>query len=457
VHRAADDPRDVVGLLADLGHRRRLPEVAPAERADREERERLGQRADDPTVVGRVDAQAGGSGTDHPGLRQPGQQRVGGDGPDGTGAVDDRGDPQRRAVVERHLERAGTGVDGGERAAVPLEPARGGDGGEPACGRGRHPVPVHVPRAGVLGDEPALVGLRQPAPQLRGDRSEAVDRGAPVAGRRDRLVDVGGQRGAQRVEVRDARDAGRRRDRGSGGQHVRLRQGVGARDDVDGAVGPVGADREVDHREARAQHEHVADLGDPLCPRVGDETGVGGELRWCPAGAGTTAGRQHDGTCLELLAVGQLDDEPLARTGDVDDLRTTADEPGVARELGRRGEQALDVAPERRAGREVVGLERRVVVVAQPPQEVLGVARERAHPGRRHVEEVAVIGRGVGLAATRGRGRVDELDAEARGERGHQVRRDERPTRSGPDNDDPAVTLVRPHVDLSLFSSELLD
>ena len=59
-------------------------------------------------------------------------------------------------------------------------------------------------------------------------------RQSPV--RLDGLLDVRGQRRAQRVEVLGAGDAGRRRDRGSRGQHVGVRHGVGARDDVDGAV-----------------------------------------------------------------------------------------------------------------------------------------------------------------------------------------------------------------------------
>ena len=328
-----------------------------------------------------------GSGADEPGLGEAGQQRVGGDRADGAGAVHDRGDPQVGAVVEGDLEGVVTGADGGDGAAVALEPALGRDGVEPARGGGRHPVPVHVPAAGVLGDEAALVGLREAAPELRGDGPQSVDRGAPVAGALDGRLDVRGQRGPQGVEALGAGDARRRRHRGSRGQHVGVGHGVGARDDVDGAVGPVGADREVHHGQTRAEHEHVADLGDPLRPRVGDESVVVRQLGRRPAGAGPAAGRQHDGARLDPVAVGELDDEAAAGLVDVDDLGATAYEPGVAGELRRRGEQALEVAPEHRARREVVGLEVRVVVVAQPAEEVLGVAREGAHARGRHVEQ----------------------------------------------------------------------
>ena len=133
----------------------------------------------------------------------------------------------------------------------------------------------------------------------------------------------------------------------------------------------------------------------------------------------------------------------------------TAYEPGVAGELGGGGEQALDVAAEDCARRELVRLELRVVVVAQPAEEVLGVAREGAHARRGDVEEVAVVGGRVRLPAT-GRGcRVDELDAEARGERGDQVGRDQRAAGTGTDHDDPTVTLVRHHAARSVPNSPL--
>ena len=253
MHRAAHDARDVVGLLADLGHRGGLPQVPAAQRADREEGEVVGQGAEDAAVVGGVDAEAGRAGPDEPGLGEPGHQRVGGDGADRAGAVDDGGDAQLGAVVEGDVEGVVAGAHGGEGAAVALEPAGVGDRVEPARGGGRHPVAVHVPAAGVLGDEAALVGVRQAAPQLGGHRPQAVDGRPPVAGRLDGRVDVGGDRRPQRVEVLDAGDAGRRRHGGSRGQHVGVRHRVGARDDVDRAVGAVRADREVDHRQARAR------------------------------------------------------------------------------------------------------------------------------------------------------------------------------------------------------------
>ena len=449
VQRAAHDARHVVGLLADLRHRGGLPQVAAAQRADGEEGERVGQGAEDATVVGGVDAEAGRAGPDQARLGQAGEQRVGRDGADRAGAVDHRRDAQGRPVVEGDVEGGPVGAYGGEGAAVAHEPALRCDRVEASRGGRRHPVPVHVPRAGVLGDEASLVGLRQPSPQLGGDGTEPVDRGAPVAGARDGLLHVCGQGRAEGVEVLGAGDAGRRRHRGRRGQHVGQRHRVGARDHVDGAVRPVGADREVDHGQARAQHQHVADLGDRLRPRVGDQAGVGRELGRGPPGAGSAAGREDDRAGLEPLAVGELDDEPVAGAADVGDLGVAPYEPGVAGELGRGGQQALDVAPERRARREVVRLELRVVVVAQPAEEVLGVAGERAHARGRDVEEVALVRRGVGLAAAGARRRVDQLDTEARGERRHQVGGHQGAAGTGSHHDDPTVTLVRLHASSS--------
>ncbi len=356
------------------------------------------------------------------------------------------------------MQRVLLGADPGDGAAVASEPARGGDGVEAGVGRGRHPVPVHVPGAGVLGDEPALVGLGQSAPQLRGHRAEPVDGRAPVAGALHGLGHVRDERGPQRVEALDAGDARRRRHRGSGGQHVPFGHDVVAGDHVHRAVRAVGADREVHHGEAGAEHEDVADLGDPLCPRVGDESGVGRELGRGPVRAGAAAGGQHDGARLDPLAVGEVDDEPGAGPGDVDDLGAAAYEAGIAGELGRGRQQALDVATEDGARRELVRLEAGVVVVAQPPQEVLGVAGEGAHAGGGDVEEVALVGRRVGLAAPGGRCRVDQLDAEAGRQGGDQVGGDQRAAGSCPDHDDPTVALVRPHHrSPSSYCSELLD
>ena len=57
-------------------------------------------------------------------------------------------DAEVGAVVEGDVEGVVAGADGGDGAAVALEPALVGDGVEAACGGGRHPVPVDVPACG---------------------------------------------------------------------------------------------------------------------------------------------------------------------------------------------------------------------------------------------------------------------------------------------------------------------
>ena len=78
VQRAYDGARDVVGLLADLGHRRGLEQVAASQGADGVERHRAREYAEDATVVGGVDAEPGRTGSDQAGAGEAAEQRVGG-------------------------------------------------------------------------------------------------------------------------------------------------------------------------------------------------------------------------------------------------------------------------------------------------------------------------------------------------------------------------------------------
>ena len=312
VQRPTHHARHVVGLLPDLRHRGRLPQVAAAQRADREQRPGLGQGAEHAAVVGGVDAEPGRAGADEPGAGQPGQQGVGGDRADRTGAVDDGADAQDGSVVEGHLEGVGSGAYVGDGAAVAHQPPGVGDRPEAGVGHRRHPVAVDVPGAGVLADEAALVGLRQAAPELRGHRAEAVDGGPPVADRLGGRGDVGAQRATELVQPVPPGDAGRRRGRGSGGHDVVLGHRVVAGDGVEGATLAVGADREVDHGQAGAEQQHVTGVGDRLRPRVAHQPRVVEERLGCPARARGAAGGEHDGAGLDPLAVGELDDETVA-------------------------------------------------------------------------------------------------------------------------------------------------
>ena len=311
----------------------------------------------------------------------------------------------------------------------------------PAVAR-RHPVPVHVPGAGVVGEEGALVLVAEPAPELGGDRPEAVDGRAPVAGLGDGVRHVLVEDLAQLLQALDAGDARGRGNRRRRGQAVDVGEQVVARDRVQHPVGPVGGDRDVDHGQAGADEQQVA-LGQVLVPRVGDE--VAAEVGRRPVGARAGAGGQHHGAGDDRLAARQSYDEPVAALLDARDLVLLALEPGVAGELGGRLQQRLEVAAVDVARHEVLRLGLRVVVASYPPEEVLGVAREGAHPARRHVEEVPVVAGGVRRAAAARRRRVDQHDAVAGGEPGHQVRSGQCAGGSRPDHDHAAVALASGH------------
>ncbi len=308
------------------------------------------------------------------------------------------------------------------------------------CGRGRrHPVPVHVPGARVVGEEGALVLVVESSPDLCGDRPEAVDGRTPVTGLGDGVRHVVVQDLAQHLQGVDPGDAGRRRHGRSRRQTVHAGEEVVARHGVQHAVGTVGGDRDVDHRQPGTDQQQVA-LGQLLGPRVGDE--VATDVGRRPVGARPRAGRQDHGARDHRLTAGETYDEPVAAALDAGDLVLLALEAGVAGELGRALQQRLDVAAVDVPRHEVLRLRGRIVVASYPPEEVLGVAREGAHPARRHVEQVAVVRGGVRRAAARRRGRVDQDDAVARRESRHQVGGGQRPARPRPR---PRRRSSRPH------------
>jgi len=87
----------------------------------------------------------------------------------------------------------------------------------------------------------------------------------------------------------------------------------------------------------------------------------------------------------------------------------------------------------------------RIVVVAHPAEEVLGIARERAHAAGRHVEQVPLVSGGVRRTPA-GRGcRVDQGHPVARGQAGQQVRGSQGSRGTGPDHHDATVAFASAH------------
>ena len=275
------------------------------------------------------------------------------------------------------------------------------NGVQPARGLGGHPVPRDLPRASVLLDEPALVVVTQALPQLRGHRPEAVDRRAPVAGLGDRPLDVGVDDPVQLLERADPGDARRRRHQRGGRHPVRRGHQVVPRDRVQGPPRTVRSDRDVDHGQPGADQQEVT-VGQLVVPGVRD---IGtAEPGRRPVGARRGPGGEHDGAGDDRLTRGEAHREPVTAPGDPDHGFLPAFEAGVAGVLRRGLQQAVDVVAVHRARDEVLRLRFRVVVVAHPAEEVLGVPREGTHPAGGDVEQVAFVGRGVRRPAARSSG-----------------------------------------------------
>ena len=239
-----------------------------------------------------------GPGRTRPVLGQAGEQRVFGERAHRAGAVDHRARRVRLvAVVEGDVDAGGLGrrrtaatVPGGGPAGPEPRPRRGGGRGDR-----RHPVPVHVPGAGVLGEEASLVVLRQPPPQLGGDGTEPVDRGSPVAGLATVLSTWActAARSSSRSCVRVMPGGG-----GTGGvvgSTCGLRHGVVPRDRVEVRSGPVGARSRRRPSSGRcrpgAGRRRAARRVHGSATRRPDV----GEPGRRPVGAGPGAGGEHDG------------------------------------------------------------------------------------------------------------------------------------------------------------------
>ena len=362
----------------------------------------------------------------------------------GPGAVDDRVDRDLYAVGQGDPDATGDrgGVD--HRAGVPDEPARVGERAEAVGGHGWHPVAVDVPAPGVVRQEATLVVLVESLPQLGGDRAEAVDRRAPVAGLLDDPAHVGPHDVAQLVERVGAGDARRGRHGGCGGHPVDLGHQVVPRDGVQRTTRTVGGDRDVHHGQAGADEEQVA-VGQLGGPGVVDEAVRVGQPGRCPVGSRTSAGGEHDGSGGDRLAGREPDQEPVPAAVDPGHRLVTAFEAGVAGVLRRGLQQARHVVAVHAPGHEVLGLGVLVVVPAHPSEEVLRVAWEGAHPARGHVEQVPVVLGGVRRPAARAGVGVDQGHPVTGGQRRQQVRGSECPSGARADHDDATVAFSTAH------------
>ena len=330
-----------------------------------------------------------------------------------------------------------------DRPGVPDESTRVGDRVQSACGLRRHPVPADLPVASVLLDEATLVLVAESLPQLRSDRPKTVDRRAPVAGLLDSPLDVRVDDALQLVERADPGDARRWRHQRGGRHPVRRGHEVVPRDGVQRPPRTIRRDRDVDHGESGADEQEVT-VGQLVGPRVCD-IGTAEPCRR-PVGARRGPGGEHDGAGDDRLPRGEAHREAVTASGDPDHGFQSAFEAGVAGELRRGLQQAADVVAVHPPWDEVLRLRLRVVVVAHPAEEVLGIPRESAHPTGGNVEQVPFVRRRVRRPAARRRGGVDERDPVPRREARHQVGGRQRSRRTGPDHDDTAVALASTHL-----------
>ena len=362
--------------------------------------------------------------------------------PDGPGAVHETRDVDPAAVGQRDLEAGPAPPGGPDRPGVPDEAAGVGDRVQPACGLRRHPVPVDLPRASEIVAEAALVVLAEALPQLRGHRTETVDRRAPVAGLLDGPLDVGVHDALQLLERADAGDARRWRHHRGGGQPVRRGDQVVARDRVQLPPRTVRRDRDVDHGQAGADQQEVA-VGQLVGPGVCDVSTA--EPGRCPVDARRGPGGEYDGAGDDGLPRREAHREPVLAPGDPDHGFLAAFQAGVAGVLRRGLQQAVDVVAVHPARDEVLRLRVPVVVVAHPAEEVLGVPREGAHAAGGDVEQVAIVGRGVRRPAAGRGGGVDQGDPVPRRQAGHQVGGRQRPRSTSPHHDHTAVAFASAH------------
>ena len=307
---------------------------------------------------------------------------------------------------------------GRNRPGVPDESAAVGDRVQPARGFRRHPVPTDLPVACVLLDEATLVLVTQALPQLRSHGPESVDRRSPVAGLLHGPLDVRIDDALQLVERADAGDARRWRHQRGGWHPVRRGHEVVPRDRVQGPPRTVCGDRDIHHGESGADEQEVTVrqlVGPWVCDVATAEPGR------CPVGARRGPGGEHDGTGDDRLPRGEAHGEPVTASGDPHHGFVSAFEAGIAGVFGRGLQQAADVVAVHPPWDEVLRLRLRVVVVAHPAEEVLGVPRERAHPTGGDVEQVPFIRRGVRRPAAGRGGGVDERDPVPRRQAGHQV------------------------------------
>jgi hypothetical protein len=171
--------REVFRLGPDLRHRGRLPEAAaPGGSEHVDSRPGPAGAVGEPAGLVGVEAQAlraasGGAGR-YQVLDEWVCQRV-----TRAGAVDDRREAAV-AAVERHRHAAPFGDGVANAGGRHLEATGSLEPGHFRGDRRRHAVPVHVPPAGRVAQEPLAARGRERPPDVVGGRAHRVDRCPPV-------------------------------------------------------------------------------------------------------------------------------------------------------------------------------------------------------------------------------------------------------------------------------------
>ena len=186
-----------------------------------------------------------------------------------------------------------------------------------------------------------------------------------------------------------------------------------------GVYPPVGAaavagdgQRDVDHREARADQQHVRgagviaadDVQGPGLPRVGDEEGGGTQRRRC---------RHHQRVGEEGAPVDETDRNACSGTPHVGRPGSdVAHRRQVGRVADRSGQGVVEIGREAGPGQESARFHPGPELASGPADEVGRILGERAHARGRDVQEVVVVRRAVGDAPAPAPGRIHDGDIE---------------------------------------------
>jgi hypothetical protein len=270
------------GLLPDLGYRRALPQLAPAQGTEHPQRAPGAAAGVAQPAVLRLDPHVQWVGHGQPGVEEALPQRVRrlAQTQSRAGAVHDPADGQFPASVparDPYAQGAVVRLLGRRHAArVEAQPTRAEHPLDRLRGVRGHAVPVDAPPGTVRRDELPSLLRGQGRPQFGGDRAQPVHGRAPVAVCPHRAGDVPAYLPAQLGQ----REAPQRDGAGHGGQRVhRVGQGQSAvrGHGVHGAARLLQEQGDVDGGQAGAHEQDVlgvlraAGVQCARGPRIGDE------------------------------------------------------------------------------------------------------------------------------------------------------------------------------------------